>query len=47
MRTTRDPELDKLIPPTEISSAEPLSKGLASIKLRAYSGEEAAFTGPN
>lgn len=47
MRTTRNPELDKLIPPTKTRSAEPLSKGIASIKLRAFSREEAAITGPN
>lgn len=47
MRTIRNPELDKLIPPTETSSAEPLSKRLALIKLRAYLGEGAAITGPN
>lgn len=34
MRTTRNPELDRLVPPAETSGAEPLSKALAAIKLR-------------
>jgi len=34
MRTTRNPELDTLVPPAETSGAEPLSKELAAIKLK-------------
>lgn len=39
MRTTRNPELDRLVPPAETSGAEPLSKGLAAIKLRLVRGK--------
>ncbi|KAL2287055.1 hypothetical protein FJTKL_06070 [Diaporthe vaccinii] len=40
LRTTRNPELDRLVPPVETSGAEPLSKGLATIKLRLIRGEK-------
>lgn len=40
LRTTRNPELDKLVPPTETSGAEPLSKGLAAIKLQLVRGKK-------
>ncbi|KAG6361328.1 hypothetical protein INS49_009553 [Diaporthe citri] len=40
IRTTRNPELDKLVPPAETSGAEPLSKGLAAIKLRLVRGKK-------
>lgn len=39
MRTTRNPELDGLIPPAETSGAEPLSKGLGGIKLQFVLGK--------
>lgn len=39
MRTTRNPELDKLVPPGETSGAEPLSKELAGIRLRLVRGK--------
>lgn len=40
MRTTRNPELDRLLPPAETSGAEPLSKKLARIKLRLLRGKK-------
>lgn len=40
MRTTRNPELDRLLPPAETSGAEPLSKELARIKLRLVRGKK-------
>lgn len=39
LRTTRNPELDRLVSPAETSGAEPLSKGLAAIKLRLIRGK--------
>lgn len=39
MRTTRNPDLDRLLPPAETSGAEPLSKELATIKLRLLRGK--------
>lgn len=40
LRTTRNPELDGLVPAAETSGAEPLSKGLAAIKLRLVRGKK-------
>lgn len=40
LRTTRNPELDKFVPPSETSGAEPLGKALATIKLRLVQGEK-------
>lgn len=39
LRTTRNPQLDNLVSPTETSGAEPLSKSLAKIKLRLVRGK--------
>lgn len=43
VRTTRNPELDRLVSPAETSGAEPLSKELAAIKLRLVQGKKPIF----
>lgn len=40
LRTTRNPQLDNLVSPAETSGSEPLSKPLATIKLRLVRGRK-------
>lgn len=47
LRTTRNPELDRLVPPAETSSAEPLSKELSAVKLRLFQGKKPLLLGPD